>query len=225
MSIEHKDKPIKTNTDFSKENYSKAFETTAKLQQQYFDNIKRAADYFLSMQKTMMEATNKMSTVSPDVMKSGFASEAYGSVYDFWMKQFETLNRLMGIPIATPLRESIESTGNITESYMRGFDIYSKSYAVWIDLIKKNMEILSQNMIEMQKTMTDTYKGMMPLFSVSEGEKAKMIDWINESIKKNIETTTTIINKQLETLTKIVEDLSSNVTELAKTVKTSTKTT
>jgi hypothetical protein len=221
MSTE-KNESTKAIADFSKESYSKAIEATAKLQEQYFDNIKRAADYYLSMQKTMMEATSKMTAVSPDTLKSGFTSQAYRSVYDFWIKQFETLNKLMGVPLASPLKESFEATSSISENYMKGYEMYSKSYELWINLMKKNMELLSQNMIEMQQTMTETYKGMMPLFSISEEEKAKMFDWINQSIKKNIETTTTIINKQLETLTKMVEDVSSNVTKLAKTVKTTT---
>jgi len=149
--------------DLSKEAYNKAIETTAKLQEQYFENIKKAADYYFSMQKTMIDATNKMNVMTPDSIKSGFTSEAYKSVYDFWMKQFETLNKLMGIPIMPSLKESMESTSSMTESYMKGYEIYSKSYALWIDIIKKNMDFLSQNMIELQKTMTETYKGMMPM--------------------------------------------------------------
>jgi hypothetical protein len=221
--VSSENKTTKPNSNLSKEAYNKAIETTAKLQEQYFENIKKAANYYSSMQKTMMEATNKMNFITPDAIKSGFTSEAYKSVYDFWMKQFETLNKLMGVPIIPSLKESMESTSSMTESYMNGYEIYSKSYAIWIDIIKKNMDFLSQNMIELQKTMTETYKGMMPMFSVSEEEKANMFDWINETIKKNVETTTEIINQQLGNLTKMVEDLSTNVTKLASAVKQSAK--
>ena len=84
------------------------------------------------------------------------------------------------------------------------------------------MEMLSQNIAELPKAMGESYKGMMPFFSVSEEERAKMFDWINGSVKKNIETTTSVINKQLETLTKLVEDASSNVTKLAEAMRAGT---
>jgi hypothetical protein len=218
MSKGQKTEPRKEAPNVPKESYSKALESTTKLQEQYFENLKKATDYLISLQKTWMEATSKMTTVTPDIMKSGVTSEAYRSVYDFWIKQFETLNRLMGIPTATPIRESIESARDVTESYLRGFDIYTKSYALWIDLAKKNMEILSQNMAEIQKMMLETYKTLTPLFSVPEEERTKIYDWISESIKKSIETTTAVIRKQLETLTKVVEELSLSVKKLAKAV-------
>ncbi len=78
-------------------------------------------------------------------------------------------------------------------------------------------------MTELQKATTETYKGLMPLLSVSDEERTKIYDMISESIKKNAETTTTMMNQQLETLTKLVENLSLNVTKLAKVVQSGTK--
>jgi hypothetical protein len=175
------------------------------------------------MQKAWTDAASKMTTVSPDLLRSGITSEAYRSIYDFWMKQFETLSNLMGIPTPTPFKESMKSVSDVTDNYIRGLEIYNKTFALWMDLAKKNVELLNNTMKELQKATTKTYKGLMPLFSVSEEEKTKLYDMIDESIKNNIETSTTMMNKQLDTLTKLVEDLSSNVTKLAKTVQAGTK--
>ena len=222
MSKETKTEPTKENKKVE-ETYSKTLEATTKLQEQYFENLKKSTDYFMSMQKTWMDAASKMTSVSPDLLRSGVTSEAYRSVYDFWMKQFETLNNLMGIPVVMPFRESMKSVSDVADNYMRGFDIYTKTFALWMDLAKKNIELLNNTMTELQKATTQTYKGLMPLFSVSDDERTKIYDMISESIKKNVETTTTMMNEQLETLTKLVENLSSNVTKLAKAIQTGTK--
>jgi hypothetical protein len=203
--------------------YAKTLEATTKLQEQYFENLKKSTDYFMTMQKSWMDATSKMTTVSPDLLRTGITSEAYRSVYDFWMKQFETLSNLMGIPTVVPFKESMKSVSDVTDSYVRGFEIYNKTFALWMDLAKKNIELLNNTMNELQKATTETYKGLMPLFSVSDEERTKIYDMINETIKKNIETSTAMMNKQLDTLTKLVGDLSSNVTKLAKAVQAGTK--
>ena len=219
MSEEKKTETSKDVADVTKESYSKALETAAKLQEQYFENVKKATDYLMSLQKTWIDAAGKMSTVSPDILKGGVTSEVYRSIYDFWVKQFETLGRQVGMPMVAPFRGSVESVGEVSESFSKGFDIYSKSYATWIELTRKNIEIASQNIADMQKVMLETYKGMVPMFSVPEEERAKIFDWITESIKKSVETTTSIINKQLETLAKLIADLSSNVEKLASVMK------
>ena len=219
MSEEKKTETSKDVADVTKESYSKALETAAKLQEQYFENVKKATDYLMSLQKTWIDAAGKMSTVSPDILKGGVTSEVYRSIYDFWVKQFETLGRQVGMPMVAPFRGSVESVGEVSESFSKGFDIYSKSYATWIELTRKNIEIASQNIADMQKVMLETYKGMVPMFSVPEEERAKIFDWITESIKKSVETTTSVINKQLETLAKLIADLSSNVEKLASVMK------
>jgi hypothetical protein len=205
------------------ETHSKTLEATTKLQEQYFENLKKSTDNFMEMQKAWMDAASKMTTISPDLLKSGITSEAYRSIYDFWMKQFETLSNLMGIPTSTPLKESMKSASDVANNYIRGLEIFNTTFALWMDLSKKNVELLNNTMKELQKATTETYKGLMPLLSVSDEEKTKIYDMINDSIKNNIETSTTIMNKQLDTLTKLVEDLSINVTKLAKAVQTSTK--
>jgi len=205
--------------DLIRESYSKALESATKLQEQYFENVKKATDYLLEMQKTWVNAASKAAPVSPEMLKGGVTSEAYRSVYNFWMKQFETLSRLVGMPMMPPMTGFMESAGDVTGSYSKGFDMYSKSYATWIDLTKKNIEIASQNIVDMQKVMLETYKGMVPLFSVSEEERAKILDWITESMKKSLETTTSVVNKQLETLAKLIADLSSNIEKLASAMK------
>jgi len=215
MSEEKKTETSKDVVDVTKESYSKALETAAKLQEQYFENVKKATDYLMSLQKTWIDAAGKMSTVSPGILKGGVTSEAYRSIYDFWVKQFETLGRQLGMPMVAPFRGSVESVGEVSESFWKGFDIYSKSYAAWIELERKNFEIVSQNLTELQKAMLGTYKGLMPLFSVPEEERAKIFDWITESFKKSLGATTEVINKQLETLAKLVQDLSSNIEKLA----------
>jgi len=205
------------------ETYAKTLEATTKLQEQYFENLKKSTDYFMSMQKSWMDAASKMTAVSPDLLRTGVTSEAYRSVYDFWMKQFETLSNLMGIPTVMPFKESMKSVSDVTDSYIRGFEIYNKTFALWMDLAKKNVELLNNTMKELQKATNETYKGIMPLFAVSDEERTKVYNMIDETIKKNIETSTTMMNKQLDTLTKLVEDLSSNVTKLAKVVQSGTK--
>jgi hypothetical protein len=207
--------------DVVRDNYAKALESATKLQEQYFENAKKATDYLLSLQKTWIDSASKMTTASPDFLKSGVTSEAYRSIYDFWMRQFETLSRVSGMPIVTPFRESVEAAKDVTDSYWKGYEIYSKSYAVWIELAKKNIEITSQNLAEMQKAMLGTYKGMMPLFSISEEDKTKYFDWIAASTQKSLEVSTAVVNKQLETLAKLVEDLSANVDKLAAVMKAS----
>ena len=223
MSKETKTEPKNETKKDAKETYTKTLEATTKLQEQYFENLKKSTDYFMSMQKTWMDAASKMTSVSPDLLKTGVTSEAYRSVYDFWMKQFETLNNLMGIPTVMPFQESMKTVSDVTENYMRGFDIYNKTFALWMDLSKKNIELLNKTMTELQKATTETYKGLMPLLSVSDEERTKIYDMISESIKKNAETTTTMMNQQLDTLTKLVENLSINVTKLAKVVQSGTK--
>jgi hypothetical protein len=213
----------KKETKKMEETYSKTLEATTKLQEQYFENLKKSTDYFMSMQKSWMDAAGKMSAVSPDLLRTGVTSEAYRSVYDFWMKQFETLSNLMGIPTVMPFKEGMKSASDVADSYIRGFEIYNKTFALWMDLAKKNVELLSNTMKELQKATNETYKGIMPLFAVSDEERTKVYNMIDETIKKNIETSTTMMNKQLDTLTKLVEDLSSNVTKLAKVVQSSTK--
>src|SRR3972149_1183173 len=207
--------------DVVKDNYSKALESATKLQEQYFENAKKATDYLMALQKTWVDSASKMTTVSPGLLKSGVTSEAYRSLYDFWVKQFETLSEMSGMPMSTPFRESVESAENVTDSYWKGYEIYSKSYAMWIELAKKNIEITSQNLAEMQKAMLGTYKGLMPLFSVPEEDKAKIFDWITASTQKSLEASTAIVNKQLETLAKLVEDLSGNIDKLATVMKAS----
>jgi uncharacterized protein YukE len=219
MSEEKKTETPKQAADLIRDNYSKALESATKLQEQYFENVKKATDYLLELQKAWIDAASKAAPVSPEMLRGGVTSEAYRSVYNFWMKQFETLSRLVGMPMMPPIRGSIESAGDITESFSKGFEIYSKSYATWIELTKKNIEIASQNIADMQKVMLETYKGMVPLFSVPEEERAKIFDWITESIKKSLETTTAVVNKQLETLAKLIADLSSNIEKLASAMK------
>ena len=207
--------------DVVKDNYSKALESATKLQEQYFENAKKATDYLMALQKTWIDSASKMTTVSPGLLKSGVTSEAYRSIYDFWVKQFETLSRMSGMPMSAPFRESVESAENVTASYWKGYEIYSKSYAMWIELAKKNIEITSQNLAEMQQAMMGTYKGLMPLFSVPEEDKAKIFDWITASTQKSLEASTAIVNKQFETLAKLVEDLSGNIDKLATVMKAS----
>lgn len=207
--------------DVVKDNYAKALESATKLQEQYFENARKATDYLLSLQKTWIDSASKMTTASPDFLKSGVTSEAYRSIYDFWMKQFETLSRMSGMPVIAPFRESVESAKEVTESYWKGYEIYNKSYAVWIELAKKNIEITSQNLAEMQRAMLGTYKGMMPLFSVTEEDKVKFFDWMTASAQKSLEASTAIVNKQLETLAKLVEDLSASIDKLAAAMKAS----
>jgi gas vesicle protein len=215
----------KTNTTKSqdvKKTYANTLEATAKIQEQYFENLKKSTDYFMSMQKSWMDAANNMSAVSPDLLKTGITSEAYRSVYDFWMKQFETLGNLMGIPTFMPFRDSMKSANDLAGNYIRGFEIYNKTFSLWMDLAKKNIELLNNTMKELQKATTETYNGLLPLISVSDEERTKIYDMISETIKKNVETSTTMMTKQIDTLTKIVENLSSNVTKLAKTVQSGT---
>ena len=207
--------------DVVKDNYSKALESATKLQEQYFENAKKATDYLIGLQKTWIDSASKMTTASPNLLKSGVTSEAYRSIYDFWVKQFETLSKMSGMPMIAPFRESVESAEDVTASYWKGYEIYSKSYAMWIELAKKNIEITSQNLAEMQKAMLGTYKGLMPLFSVPEEDKAKIFDWITASTQKSLEASTAIVNKQLETLAKLVEDLSGNIDKLATVMKAS----
>lgn len=222
MSEEKKTETSKDVADITKESYAKALETTAKLQEQYFENVKKATDYFTSLQKTWIDATGKMSTVTPDMLKGGVTSEAYRSIYDFWMKQFEALGRQVGMPMVAPFKGSVESVGEVSESFWKGFDIYSKSYATWIELERKNFEIVIQNLTELQKAMLGTYKGLMPLFSVPEEQRTKIFDWMTESFKKSLEATTDVINKQLETLAKLVQDLSSNIEKLTNAMRART---
>jgi hypothetical protein len=213
----------KEETKNLQDTYAKTLEATTKLQEQYFENLKKSTDYFMSMQKTWMDATSKMTSVSPDLLRTGVTSEAYRNVYDFWMKQFETLSSLMGMPSVMPFRESMKSVSDVADNYIRGYEIYSNTFALWMDLAKKNVELLNNTMKELQKATTETYKGLMPLFSVSDDERARIYDMINDSIKKNVETTTLMMNKQLDTLTKLVQDLSSNVTKLAKVIQSGAK--
>jgi uncharacterized protein YukE/gas vesicle protein len=220
MSEENK---TKTKKEKEQDTNTASLEAITKIQEQYFDNLKKSTNYFMSMQKSWMDATSKMNTLSPDFLKTGVTSEAYRSVYDFWMKQFETLSNLMGISTPISFRESMTSVNDVTDNYVRGLEIYNKTFSLWMDLAKKNVELLNNTMKELQKATTETYKGIIPLFSVSEEDQTKIYDMISETVKKNIETSTMMMNKQLDTLTKMVEDLSSNVTKLAKTVKTGTK--
>jgi hypothetical protein len=213
----------KTKTKKEQDTNTASLEAITKIQEQYFDNLKKSTNYFMSMQKSWMDATSKMNALSPDFLKTGVTSEAYRSVYDFWMKQFETLSNLMGISTPISFRESMASVNDVTDNYVRGLEIYNKTFSLWMDLAKKNVELLNNTMKELQKATTETYKGLMPLFAVSEEDRTKIYDMVNETVKKNIETSTMMMNKQLDTLTKMVEDLSSNVTKLAKTVKTGTK--
>src|SRR3990170_2466503 len=122
--------------DVVKDNYSKALESATKLQEQYFENAKIATDYLTGLQKTWIDSASKMTTASPDLLKSGVTSEAYRSIYDFWVKQFETLSKMSGMPMIAPFRESVESAENVAGSYWKGYEIYSKSYAMWIELAK-----------------------------------------------------------------------------------------
>ena len=219
MSEEKKTEAPKQVADLIKENYSKALESATKLQEQYLENVRKATDNLLEMQKTWMDAASKAAPVSPEMLKGGVTSEAYRSIYNFWMKQYETLSRTVGIPMMPPMGEPFGPAKDVTESYWKGYDMYSKSYATWMELTKKNIEIASQNIADMQKVMLETYKGMVPMFSVSEEERAKIFDWITESTKKSLETTTSIVNKQLETLAKLIADLSSNIEKLASAMK------
>jgi hypothetical protein len=219
MSEEKKTETQKQAADLIKENYSKALESATKLQEQYFENVKKATNYLLELQKAWIDAAGKAAPVSPEMLRGGVTSEAYRSVYNFWMKQFETLSRLVGMPMMPPIQGAIESAEDIAESFSKGFDIYSKSYATWIELTKKNVEVASQNIADMQKVMLETYKGMVPLLSVPEEERAKILEWMTESIKKSLETTTAVVNKQLETLAKLIADLSSNIEKLASVMK------
>ena len=105
----------------------------------------------------------------------------------------------MGIPAVMPFKESMKSVSDVADNYMRGFEIYNKTFALWMDLSKKNVELLNNTMIELQKATTQTYKGLMPPFSVSDDERTKIHDLISESIKKNVETTTSMMRARYKT--------------------------
>lgn len=220
MSEEKKTETSKDVVDFLIESYSKAVETATKLQQQYFENVKKATEYLLSLQKTWIDAIGRLTAVSPDILGKGLTAEAYRSLYDFWVKQFEMLSRLMGVPITAPLMEFIEPAREVAEIFWKGIDIYSRIYAVWTELARKSIEVVSENLTELQKATLGAYKGWISLLSVPEEEREKIFNWFTESIKKSLEATTSAINKQLETLAKLLEDLSVNIEKLTTAMKT-----